>query len=166
MNSKSAKTIERFSTDRLLALSLKAKFYQACEILYEQRCEYCEIIDCYLNAESSTERQNKIFNVVRGILKHIIYTDKPERISERTGSFYRVKRSDSHVESRDVQFKDLQKKLIRYETLKQMISINPCECIFLLWIEMNTDLKFLINTIKNFSAVDRDNIIMNNDSSN
>jgi len=42
-----------------------------------------------------------------------------------------------------------------------MMILSPCECIFILWIEMNIDLRFLINTIKNFSAVDREQIISN-----
>ncbi len=69
-------------------------------------------------------------------------------------TFQLLKRHHTSLpESKEFQVKALQRKLITYEAMSQMISINPSECILLLWIEMNTDLKYLIETIKSFSAV-------------
>jgi len=117
LNSESARTLERFSQDRLLGLALKVKFYRTCEILYERRGEYSEIIDCYLNGENSSERQNKVFGVVRGVLQRVtqVSGDKTKR---------RLTQTEMAPGERDAQLRELQKKLIRYETLKQMINIK------------------------------------------
>ena len=139
LSSNPAHVFERFNIDRLLSLAVKAKFFRACEILYELRGEHHELIDCYLNQENSLDRQLKVFEVARNILQQILYNEK------KRPSF-----NSENPNSRDSQFKHLQEKLIRYETLKQMINMNPCETIYLLWIEMGIDLKFLIRTIKTF----------------
>lgn len=151
LKSPKAGVLTRFNADRLLTLSLKAKFYRTCEILYETRGQHSEIIECYLNPENSLERQNKIFDIVRGIIQNKIYNESTT-VGNIDTNDTRL-RSESFLESKEAQIRRLQKKLITYEAMSQMISINPCECIFLLWIEMNTDLKYLINAIKSFSAV-------------
>ena len=119
LNSQGTRTLDRFGSDRLLGLALKAKFYRTCEILYDIRGDYCEIIDCYLNAENSVERQEKVFSVIRGILQHITHAGEVVVVRK-----FSKKRKDTSVDDLDVQLKDLQKKLIRYDTLRQMINIK------------------------------------------
>jgi len=150
---------ERFNLNRLLSLALNAKFYRVCEIIYEIKGEYYEIVDCYLNTElNSSDRQKQIFDIVRNIL-NILYestttTTTNEQQQHRTNSIIisqtRLNRSSTLIDSRDLQLRFLQEKLIRYNTLKQMVKINACETIHLLWIEMNIDLKYLIKTIRNY----------------
>lgn len=136
LNSFSVQIIERFDLDRMLNLALKAKFYRACEILYEFKGEYYEIVDCYLNEENSLERQMHIFEVVR-CLTNILYeseasTETSRRLSfsnlndkPRTFTLFQNKRTGTvFVEPRDVQLKKLQEKLIRPLTLKQMITLS------------------------------------------
>ena len=50
--------------ERILNLALNARFYRVCEILYELRGEYYEIVDCYLSKENSLQRQKEIFQVL------------------------------------------------------------------------------------------------------
>jgi len=118
LNAPSARTLERFSQDRLLSLALKAKFFRTCEILYDLRGEYCEIIDCYLNSENSSERQNKVFGVVRGVLQRVTQGEIGGELKKQ------LTRADSVADERDVQLRELQRKLIRYDTLRQMINIK------------------------------------------
>ncbi len=185
-NSSTSNVFNRFNVDILLGLSLRAKFFQACEIIYELNGQYHEIIECYLNSENSIERQQKVFDVVRNILQRILlHPNKNEnnensRLTKASFSYnfseiqfnsnYKTSRSNtrtSHTESRrDLQFKSVQQKLLDYKTLKKMIDMNPCECIYLLWIEMNIDLKHLIDKIRNsnkkLSAEYQDLLINNN----
>ncbi len=150
----------------MLNLALKAKFHRVCEILYEFRGEYYEIVDCYLNVENSLERQQQIFNVVRGLL-NILYetTNSPSKTpsiisknpamstleQEKFRSYtLQQRRTSIALEPRDIQLKKLQEKLIDFFSLRQMIAMNASETIHLLWIEMNMDLKSLINTIIGF----------------
>jgi hypothetical protein len=75
LNSFSIQIMEHFDLDRMLNLALKAKFYRVCEILYEYRGEYYEIVDCYLNYDDVAvidDRQKQIFDVVRSLL-NILY---------------------------------------------------------------------------------------------
>lgn len=77
LNSFSLELTERFDLDRMLSLAWKAKFYRVCEVLYEFRGEYYEIVDCYLtyNEEykpGTDDRQKQIFEVVRSLL-NILY---------------------------------------------------------------------------------------------
>jgi hypothetical protein len=166
LNSFSIQILEKFDFERLLNLALKAKFYRVCEILYEFRGEYYEIVDCYLNIENSLERQQQIFNVVRGLL-NILYesSNSPSKMpsiisknpamsileQEKFRSYtLQQRRASIALEPRDVQLKKLQEKLVDFFSLKQMITMNASETIHLLWIEMNMDLKFLINIIIGF----------------
>lgn len=167
LNSFSMQIVEYFDLDRLLNLALKAKFMRVCEMLYELRGEYYEIVDCYLHPENSLDRQRQVFEVVRGILS-ILYEQNLttginvkrmtiSNLNEKLRSFSSIGppmniNSVQSIEPRDVQLKKLQDKLVRYETLKQMLQMNPTEAIHLLWTEMNIDLKHLIKTIKNFKA--------------
>lgn len=153
MNSFSTEINDRFSLKRLLSLALQAKFYRVCEILYEILGEYYELVDCYLNIENSIERQKQIFEVVRNII-NILFDSNASNIKERsqTGNYNRSKRSATLIDSRDLQLRYLKDKLTRYGTIKQMVNINACETIHLLWIEMDIDLKNLIKTIKNYGS--------------
>jgi hypothetical protein len=77
LNSFSMQIMEHFDMDRMLHLALRAKFYRVCEILYEFRGEYYEIVDCYLNYDETgtavvDDRQKQIFDVVRSLL-NILY---------------------------------------------------------------------------------------------
>ena len=154
---------EHFPLERMLNLALKAKFFRVCEILYELRGEYYEIIECYLNKDNATSRQQLIFDVVRNLVE-ILYdsSDSGLRTTTDTGGQFnpeqkaraktvlKQRRSGSVIEPRDVQFKKLQEKLVKPFALKQMLNMNACETVHLLWVEMNMDLKHLINTICSF----------------
>jgi hypothetical protein len=73
LNSFSIEIMKYFDLDRMLNLAKKAKFNRACEILYEFKGEYYEIVECYLNEENnSIERQKQIFDVVRSLL-NVLY---------------------------------------------------------------------------------------------
>ena len=124
LNSTGARILERFNQERLLSLALKAKFFRTCEILYDLRGEYCEIIDCYLNVDNSVERQKKVFSVVRGILGHIMNVDGNGLKDGELLGVRKLSRKDSLIDERDGQFRDLKGKLVRYDTLKQMINIK------------------------------------------
>lgn len=176
LNSFSLQIMEHFDLDRLLNIALKAKFYRTCEILYELRGEYYEIIECYLNSENPLERQRQVFDVVRSIL-NILYENSSssgQDSKKRNNSSNNNNNSDMNrlrtftsmqqlqnnnqrhnsrtqvIEPRDVQLKKLQEKLLKKDVVKQMLTMNPTETIHLLWIEMNINLKHLIKTIKNF----------------
>jgi len=163
LNSFASDINTRFSLNRLLSLALQAKFYRVCEILYELKGEYYEIVDCYLNQENSTERQKQIFEVVRQIIGILyesphandtnpaVHTSASSKTAT-TSVNHRYTRTGSLIDSRSLQLRYLQEKLIRFSTLKQMITINACETVHLLWIEMNIDLKYLIKTIRNYSS--------------
>ena len=58
------------------------------------------------------------------------------------------RRASIALEPRDIQLKKLQEKLVDFFSLKQMITMNAIETIHLLWIEMNMDLKYLINIMR------------------
>ena len=154
--------MEKFDLERLLNLALKAKFYKACEYLYQLKGEYYEIVDCYLSQENSFERQKQIFDIVRGLLD-ILYesnSTQDNRFPSSSNQTLRTQtfrnRSSTFIEPRDVQLKKLQEKLIKPYALRQMISLSSSETIHLLWIEMNMDLKFLITNIMNFNKIKRD----------
>ncbi|CAF0823316.1 unnamed protein product [Brachionus calyciflorus] len=144
LNSLSIQILERFDLDRLLNLCKKAKFYRACEILYEFKSEYHEIIDCYLNDENSLERQCQIFNFIRNV-QNILYEQQTESIRRKST----INRKNTIIEPRDVQLKKLYEKLYQPEIINRMLNLNPNETVHLLWIELNLDLKTLTQTIKN-----------------
>ena len=133
--------------ERILNLALNARFYRVCEILYELRGEYYEIVDCYLSKENSLQRQKEIFQVVRKLLDTLYESADDER-KTRTNSL-RKRLKSTNIEPKNIQLKKLQDKLCRYSTIKQMVSLDSCDTVYLLWIEMNLDIKFLIKTISN-----------------
>jgi hypothetical protein len=160
----------RFNINKLLTLATKAKFYRVCEILYDHSGQYYNIVDCYLSKENSLERQAQIFDVVRTLLGFLYeqqqtapVTNSEAKatstvsstgsfvINRRTSSFSQVRqnRADS-IEPRETQMRKLQEKLLRPYALKQMLTMNACETVHLLWIEMNMDLRELIKKINSF----------------
>jgi hypothetical protein len=88
LNSFSMQIMEHFDMDRMLNLALKAKFYRVCEILYEYRGEYYEIVDCYLNYDEVAvidDRQKQIFDVVRSLL-NILYEQDNDGSGQSDGT--------------------------------------------------------------------------------
>ncbi|KAM8739114.1 vacuolar protein sorting-associated protein 8 homolog [Acanthopagrus schlegelii] len=57
--------VVQFNEERLLALAEKAKFYQICEFLYENKHLYDKIIDCYLR---DPLRKGEIFSYIHNLL--------------------------------------------------------------------------------------------------
>lgn len=206
LNSYSLQIVEKFNLDRLLNLAKNAKFYRVCEILFELRGEFYEIVDCYLNKENSLERQKRVFDVTRNLLDILYESNNNTKTStgnhqqhrnslitspnmnlimsnNNNGNTTKRMRSFSHIqqmyaqqsnlrkmsigiEPRDVQLRKLQEKLIRKETLTQMISINPTETIHLLWVEMNIDLKFLIKSIQSHIKTSQPKVNLDDDNDN
>ena len=78
INSFSIQIMEHFDFERMLRLALRARFFRVCEILYEFRGEYYEIVDCYLNYDEANlidDRQKQIFDVVRSLLNLLYEQD-------------------------------------------------------------------------------------------
>ena len=168
LNSFSLQIMDYIDLDRLLSMASRAKFQRTCELLYELRGEYYEIVDCYLSPDNPPERQRQVFDVVRTIMG-VLYDNAESTGSRRSSSRHpsdnsrmrtftavqqqhqQLRRGSSvAIEPRETQVKKLVDKLLRRDTIAQMLAMNPTETIHLLWIEMNIDLKQLIRTINGF----------------
>lgn len=142
-----------FSLDNLINLALNAKFFNVLEYLYELNGQYYEIIDCYLNQNFNNNTNNKkenIFLIIKNIL-NILYeknTSQRQVGSRKSQTLVMLKTAGE----RDQQLKLLKEKLFKPYILKQLIKINAQETAFLLWIEMNIDLKEVIKAIKSIDA--------------
>lgn len=161
LNTFSFQIADYIDLDRILELASRAKFYRTCEFLYELRGEYFEIVECYLNPDNPTERQEKIFDVVRGILEFLgdcnaqTVISKNNKISKTFALNHQQlsqcpRKQTISIKPREVQLKMLQETILKPDVIKKMLSMNPIEAIHLLWIDMNIDLKVLIKIIKGF----------------
>ncbi|KAM4591822.1 vacuolar protein sorting-associated protein 8 homolog isoform 1-T1 [Odontesthes bonariensis] len=68
--------VVQFNEERLLTLAEKAKFYQICEFLYENKHLYERIIDCYLR---DPLRKWEIFTYIHNLLSMPGYTDEEKQ---------------------------------------------------------------------------------------
>jgi hypothetical protein len=140
-----------FSLDRLINLALNAKFFNALEYLYELNGQYYEIIDCYLNQNSKKEN---IYLIIKNIL-NILYEKTPSS-TQSSQSSGRRQTLFKLIGDRDQQLKLLKEKLLTPSILQQLVSINAQETVFLLWIEMNIELKEIIKAIKSIETKEID----------
>ena len=142
-NTKISTNKYELTLEGLINLALNAKFFNALEYLYELNGQYYEIIDCYLNQNSKKEN---IYFIIKNIL-NILYEKTPSNTNGRRQTLLNLKGD------RDQQLKLLKEKLLKASILKQLISINSQETAFLLWIEMNIELKEIIKAIKSIDGI-------------
>ena len=145
MSEEKMKSEYDLSLENLINLALNAKFFTALEYLYELNGQYYEIIDCYLNQNSKKEN---IYLIIKNIL-NILYEKSPTSSNQRVGRRQTLLKLNG---DRDQQLKLLKEKLLKASILKQLVKINAQETAFLLWIEMNIELKEIIKAIKSIEG--------------
>ena len=123
---------------------MNAKFFNALEYLYELNGQYYEIIDCYLNQNSKKEN---IYLIIKNILNFLYEKTPSSSQTDRRQTFLFKLNGD-----RDQQLKLLKEKLLSAKILEQLVNLNAQETAFLLWIEMNIELKEIIKAIKSIGG--------------
>jgi hypothetical protein len=88
----------------------------------------------------NSKREN-IYFIIKNIL-NILFEKIPTNSNGRRQTLLKLKGD------RDQQLRLLKEKLLKPSILKQLVNINPQETAFLLWIEMNIELKEIIKAIK------------------